>query len=169
MASLKKRKTPEVMQLAEEIRLRISVNGILERGKLSREVGAEILQDLSLVGINISEVSNGIVERFLNQRKPDFRQPGLTWYQEDCLIPCGEGPNGEHFWVELGMATKAHLEEYLKICEREYQASVFIQQKRTDDFSFMDEWNPRKHKHFKDFRRDHLDLFEPAAEEEEET
>jgi hypothetical protein len=162
MAVPKQRKETNAMQRIDEIWNQIAQYGVVDREDLQVALIKAAQEDYSLVGINLTQVCNGLLEQFLRHRKPDFSQPGLSWYQEKCLIPCGEhtGDKQEHLWVELGWATKKHLENYRLICRHEFQASMFIQDKRENDFQFLDKWDGRRYRHFRDFRNDNPDLFE---------
>jgi hypothetical protein len=161
---------PDVYSVIEQLRKECSVKGVFIRDELGARIDRALLSDLSLLGLNITVTRNGLLENYLSRRKPDFKQPGLTWYQDESLIPCGgkeeEGKEGEEEdesrWVELAWATKQHMQAYKAICFAEFAASRAIQDKRSADLDFiLKQWNARTFAHFKDFKASHEDLFQP--------
>jgi hypothetical protein len=120
MDKFKANPSPKLNDVIEEERKKITVLGEFDTASLTSAVKKRLDGDLSLIGLDTSDVAQKSTRSFLDGRRPDWKQPGFGWYQATLLIPFTGEPNEDGIVtqgkeVELQYATLKHLEGYAEI------------------------------------------------------
>lgn len=120
MDKFKANPKPKLNDVIEEERRNITVLGECDSAELWQAVKRRLDGDLSLIGIDTTDVAKKSTRSFLDNRRPDWNQPGFAWYESTLLIPFtvesdegGAIVGGKE--VELQHATLKHLESYAEI------------------------------------------------------
>lgn len=133
---------PKLNDVIEEERQRIAVLGECDSADLWKAVKKRLDGDLSLIGIDTTDVAKRSTRTFLDSRRPDWNQPGFAWYQATLLIPFtveseedGIIVGGKE--VELQYATLKHLESYAEIRFEGLKAFMKAEKLFTNQFKWI--------------------------------
>jgi hypothetical protein len=100
-----------LQQISAMERAALEQDGVSNDLDVIDAVEKRIYSDLSLTGINFRSLAQTAVAAEVKSRRPDWSQPGFSWFQDDLLIPIDE----KGTQVRLTLATEAHLNAYKEI------------------------------------------------------